>query len=428
MSSDGTQTLDQTAAPFKPLPVRLLVLSGPDLGKELIVEAGTALVGAHSDCQLQLTDGAVSRRHLSVELLGVRVRVRDLGSKNGTRYQGARLSVLDLPLGAVVEVGGTQLAVLPKVAALATKREALGGLRGRSDVMRRLFSQLEQVGPTDASVLLQGPTGSGKEACARTLHDLSARATGPFITFDCGSASGELVQATLFGHVKGSFTGAVKDTAGVIEAVHGGTLVLDEVAALPLELQPLLLRVLETGAFQRVGDTKTRASDFRLVATTQHDLPALVKAGKFRADLYYRLSAIVLTVPALKDRLEDVALLAQAFAKEARPGASLSPSALAALSAWQWPGNVRELKNVVERILALGEDAVLPKPPQATTGGDFHVARERALAAFERSYLEALLARHQGSAAAAAREAGIARSYLYKLLEQHGVDPASYRS
>jgi DNA-binding NtrC family response regulator len=201
---------------------------------------------------------------------------------------------------------------------------------------------------------------------------------------------------------------------------------LDEVAALPLELQPLLLRVLETGTFQRVGEPKTRASDFRLVATTQHELPALVKAGRFRADLYYRLSAIVLEVPALKDRLDDVALLAQAFAKAARADAKLSPSALAALSAWQWPGNVRELKNVVDRILALGEDAVLPKPPQAT-GGDFHVAREMALAAFEKSYLEALLARHQGSAAAAAREAGIARSYLYKLLEQHGVDPATFR-
>ncbi|MDX2009426.1 MAG: sigma 54-interacting transcriptional regulator [Myxococcaceae bacterium] len=427
MISDDTRTLDQTAAPFKPLPVRLLVLAGPDLGRELLVDAGTALVGTHADCQLKLSDGAVSRRHLSIELLGVRVRVRDLGSKNGTRYQGARLTVLDLPLGAVGEVGSTQLAVLPKVSVQATPREGLGPLLGRSEPMRRLFSQLEQVGPTDASVLLHGPTGAGKEACARTLHELSARKSAAFVTFDCGSATGELVQATLFGHVKGAFTGAVKDAAGVIEGANGGTLMLDEVAALPLELQPLLLRVLETGTFQRVGEPKTRASDFRLVATTQHELPALVKAGRFRADLYYRLSAIVLEVPALKERLDDVALLAQAFAHAARPGAKLSPSALAALSAWQWPGNVRELKNVVDRILALGEDAVLPRPPQTGTGGDFHIARERALAAFEKSYLEALLARHQGSAAAAAREAGIARSYLYKLLEQHGVDPATFR-
>jgi DNA-binding NtrC family response regulator len=292
--------------------------------------------------------------------------------------------------------------------------------------MRRLFSVLEQVGPTDASVLICGETGSGKEACARALHALSPRSTASFVTFDCGTATGELVQATLFGHVKGAFTGAVKDAPGVVEAAHGGTLVLDEVAALPLDLQPLLLRVLEMGTYQRVGDSKSRASDFRLVATTQHDLTKRVKAGTFRADLYYRLSAIVIEVPPLKQRLEDVALLATAFAKELRPDAVLSPSALAALSAWQWPGNVRELRNVVERILAMGEDAVLPKPPEAL-GDDFHAAKERALAAFERSYLEALLARHQGSAAAAAREAGIARSYLYKMLEQHGVDPAKYR-
>jgi len=428
MTDPRTETLDQTAAPFRPLPVRLLVLAGPDLGKEFVLEQGTALVGTHTDCSLQLTDGAISRRHLSIELMGVRARVRDLSSKNGTRFQGAKVTVLDLPLGSVVELGATQLAVLPKVSATATPRDSLGPLLGRSDVMRRLFSQLEQVGPTDASVLIHGETGTGKEACARTLHTLSERAREPFVTFDCGAATGELVQATLFGHVKGAFTGAVKDSGGVVDAANGGTLMLDEVAALPLELQPLLLRVLETGSYQRVGDTKARTSDFRLVATTQHDLPARVKAGGFRADLYYRLSAIVLEVPSLKQRLEDVAPLAQSFARNQQADAVLSPSALAALSAWQWPGNVRELKNVVERILALGEEAVLPRPPDTGTGEDFHVARERALAAFERSYLEALLTRHQGSAAAAAREAGIARSYLYKMLEQHGVDPAKFRS
>ncbi|MBE2250137.1 MAG: sigma 54-dependent Fis family transcriptional regulator [Myxococcus sp.] len=427
MSDPRTETLDQTAAPFRPLPVRLLVLAGPDLGKEFIVEQGTALVGSHQDCQLQLSDTAVSRRHLSIELMGVRARVRDLSSKNGTRFQGAKLTVLDLPLGSVVELGSTQLAVLPKVSATATPRDSLGPLLGRSDAMRRLFSQLEQVGPTDASVLLHGETGTGKEACARAMHGLSPRAAEPFVTFDCGAATGELVQATLFGHVKGAFTGAVKDSGGVVEAANGGTLMLDEVASLPLELQPLLLRVLETGSYQRVGDTKLRSSDFRLVATTQHDLTARVKAGVFRADLYYRLSAIVLEVPPLKHRLEDVAPLAQSFARQQRADAVLSPSALAALSAWQWPGNVRELKNVVERILTLGEEAVLPRPPATGPGEDFHVARERALAAFERSYLEALLTRHQGSAAAAAREAGIARSYLYKMLEQHGVDPAKFR-
>ncbi len=427
MSEQETRTLDQTEAPFRPIPVRLRVLSGPERGLEFTIDQGTALVGTHEDCQLRLTDEAVSRRHASIELLGIRVRVRDLNSKNGTRFQGAKVSVLDLPLGSVIELGSTQLAVLPKVSGVAV-RDSLNGLWGRSESMRRLFAQLEQVGPSDASVLVVGPTGAGKGAAARVLHEVSSRAKGPLVTFDCGAVSGELIQATLFGHVKGAFTGAVKDAAGVVETADGGTLLLDEVAALPLELQPLLLRVLETGTFQRVGEGKVRRSDFRVVATTQHDLEERVRAGAFRADLFYRLSAIVLAVPPLKNRLEDVAMLAQVFAREVDPKAVLSPSALAALSAWQWPGNVRELKNVVERILALGEDAVLPKPPEgAQVAGDFHAAKERALAAFERSYLEALLARHKGSASAAAKEAGIARSYLYKMLEAHGVDPSKFR-
>lgn len=164
MGDQPTRTIDQTAAPFRPLPARLLVLAGPDQGKELFVDQGTTLVGTHADCQLQLTDEAVSRRHLSVELLGVRARVRDLSSKNGTRYQGAKLSVLDVPLGAVVELGGTKLAVLPRVSAKLAERDALGPLLGRSTVMRRLFSQLEQVAPTDAALLLHGETGVGKEA------------------------------------------------------------------------------------------------------------------------------------------------------------------------------------------------------------------------------------------------------------------------
>jgi DNA-binding NtrC family response regulator len=188
----------------------------------------------------------------------------------------------------------------------------------------------------------------------------------------------------------------------------------------------VLLRVLESRTFQRVGEGKTRTADFQVMAASSRDLQALARDGRFRADLYYRLSAIVLEVSPLRERLEDIPVLARAFAQEAGAKAPLSPGALASLSAWRWPGNVRELRNAVERVVTLGEGAAPGSAPSAPDE-DFHAAREKALASFEKSYLEALLEKHGGSASAAAREAGIARSYLYKLLEQHGLEPERFR-
>jgi DNA-binding NtrC family response regulator len=420
MSSE-TASLNHSLTHGRIQPVRLLVVDGPDRGTEAIVDAGTALIGSHEHCSLRLTDSAVSRRHLAVELLGTRVRVKDLQSKNGSRYLGSRFEAIELPLGATVEIGTTRIALLPALQATGPVSDAseLAGLHGRSLPMRKLFAQIQLVAPTDAAVLIAGETGSGKEGVARALHSLSARASGPFRVFDCAAVSKDLVQSALFGHVKGAFTGAVKDSSGALEDADGGVLFLDEVAELPLELQPALLRALETKSFQRVGDTRLRKSDFRIVAATHHDLYAKAQQGQFRLDLYYRIAALVLEVPPLRNRLEDVALLAHRFAADAKAMRPLEPSTLAALTAWQWPGNVRELKNAVERVVAMGADAALPGLVAQEASLDFHKTREQALRAFERSYLEALLDRNQGNASAAAREAGIARSYLYKLLEEH---------
>jgi DNA-binding NtrC family response regulator len=404
-------------------PVRLLVIDGPDRGRERVVTEGTATVGSHESCELKLSDSGVSRRHLAIELLGSRVRVRDLGSKNGTRYLGARIEALELPVGSTLELGSSRLALLPAIGGSAlSSREELGGLLGRSASMRRLFAQLEQVAPTDAAVLIHGETGSGKEGVARAIHALSPRASGPFTVFDCGAVQGELLQSALFGHVKGAFTGAVRDQPGALETAHGGVLFFDEVAELPVELQPALLRALETKTFTRVGEGKVRKSDFRILAATHVDLFAAAQQGRFRLDVYYRLAALVLEVPSLRDRVDDIAMLAHRFAGEAGAKEPLSASALAALTARMYPGNVRELKNVVERAVTLGLEAALPGVGGSASGPeDFHTTREKALAAFEKSYLSALLERHEGNASAAAREAGIARSYLYKLLDAHGL-------
>jgi DNA-binding NtrC family response regulator len=423
---DRTDTIDPSMALAAPVAVRITVLSGPDAGKHLDARDGTVLVGTHPDCQLKLTDTVVSRRHCSLELAGNRVRVRDLSSKNGTRYLGARITTVEVPLGGCIELGGTTVGLLPMLRdGVLSDAHQYGELFGRSTAMRRLFARLEQVAPTDATVLVRGETGTGKEALARALLAASPRASGPFIALDCGATTTSLIQSVLFGHVRGAFTGAVKDATGLVEAADGGVLFLDEVSALGAEVQPVLLRVLESRTFQRVGEGTPRTSDFRLIAATTEDLAALARRGTFRADLYYRMSAILLEVPPLRERLDDVPVLAQRFADKTRPGAKLSPAALAALSAWRWPGNVRELRNAVERVLTLGEQSLHGAPDAGAE--DFHAAREKALAAFEKSYLEALLDKHDGSASAAAREAGIARSYLYKLLEAHGLQPEKFR-
>ncbi len=422
--SDGpdTSTLGRSATLGRLQPIRLLVVDGPDRGREAVLREGTALIGTHDDCALKLSDPAASRRHLSLELLGSKVRVKDLNSKNGTRYLGSRIEGIEVPLGGSIEVGTSRIAILPvAVAASVLSQDVeLKGLLGRSLPMRRLFAEISAIAPTDAPVLIHGETGTGKEGVARALHALSDRAAGPFRVFDCGAVSRELLQSALFGHVKGAFTGAVKDAPGALEQADKGVLFLDEVAELPMDLQPSLLRALETHTFTRVGDGTVRTSDFRIVAATHFDLQQQAQKGKFRQDLYYRLAALVVEVPPLRNRVEDIPLLAHHFAAAAGAKEPLSPIALSTLAARQWPGNVRELKNAVDRAVALGVESLLPAGYVPAMNGDFHQARESALKAFERSYLEALLEKH-GTATAAAKEAGIARSYLYKLLEIHGL-------
>jgi DNA-binding NtrC family response regulator len=427
VKTQHTAPLTRGTASAQAKPLRLVVLEGPDRGREVVVAVGTATVGSQKGCDLVLSDPTVSRRHLSVELSGARLGVRDLGSRNGTRYHGARVDAAGMPYGAVVTVGKTVLGLMP-VAVAAKKlseRSELAGLLGNSAPMRRLFAEIEQVGPSEAPVFIHGETGTGKEGVAKAVHQLSARAKGPFKVFDCGAVQKELLPSALFGHVRGAFTGAVSDAAGALEAADGGVLFLDEVAELPLDVQPTFLRALEAQSFCRVGETRERRVNFRIVSATHRDFDAYVKKGLFRADLFHRLVVVTLEVPPLRDRPEDIPLLAEHFARSQKTPLTFQPEAVASLCAYRWPGNVRELRNAVERAQLLGSDEALPENLRVGhhESAGYQAARERVLRTFTRAYLEAQLKRHKGSVARAAKEAGLARTYYYKLLEEHGVKP-----
>jgi DNA-binding NtrC family response regulator len=287
--------------------------------------------------------------------------------------------------------------------------------------MKRVVEVLTRAAAKDVTVLLEGETGTGKDVCARALHAASARARQPFETVDCGAFAKDLAASELFGHEKGAFTGADRARAGAFERANGGTVFLDEVGELPLELQPLLLRALEARTIKRVGGGTTIPVDVRVLAATHRDLDARVKAGQFRADLLHRLAVVRVTVPRLADRMDDVPLLARAILSQlgdrAR-GFSLSPTTLQLLQSQPWPGNVRELRNFLERAAAVGLD---DQPAAPADDLDYAEARERALDAFERDYAAFILKRAKGNVSQAARDAGMNRAYLHRLLKRHGL-------
>ena len=279
---------------------------------------------------------------------------------------------------------------------------------------------MARVAPTEATVLLTGETGTGKEAIAEAIHQASGRAGGAFVVVDCGSIPHELIASELFGHARGSYTGATSDKRGLIEVASGGTLFLDEIGELALDLQPQLLRVIDKRQVRRVGETAPIDVDIRVVAATHRDLRAMVKAGQFREDLYYRLAVVRAELPPLRERLPDLPALARHFADEmGRSGFDLSAALLDQLARHDWPGNVRELRNVVERALSLGTSQLelsddtprgggptgAPGSTRLATGGDpasvlelpFKEAKAALIEDFEREYLVHLLARHKGN-------------------------------
>ena len=436
------------------------VASGPDRGATCTLAINRVRVGTAGDNALRLTDPRVSRHHLEFQIHDRGYLVRDLQSTNGTFFRGARVGEVLVEQGAEVRLGNTVLRLerSAEQSEIIGEQQKFGSLVGTSAAMQQVYGLLSAVAPTDATVLVLGDTGTGKELVAEEIHRNSPRRDRIFSVLDCGAIPASLIESELFGHIQGAFTGALEDREGIFERTRGGTVFLDEVGELPLELQTRLLRVLDRRMVTRLGSDLPRKVDIRLVAATNRDLARMVKEGRFRQDLYYRLAVVRILLPALRDRPEDILLLARYFLWQAGcgdPDRVLTEQLLADLMARQWSGNVRELRNVIERKIVLSDGVDLgfdwpegrivnqedeqapsavadvsrrgaPADLDAFVPADlldlrYKEAKEQLLHRFEALYMARLFERHGANISRIARDAGVDRHLVRKLLRKHGI-------
>jgi DNA-binding NtrC family response regulator len=422
---------------------RLLIVKGPDKGEAIAIAELALTIGSGPGNDVLLSDPTISRKHLQIEPRAEGVILRDLGSTNGSFVQGARFQELTLGFGTEVTIGQTVLKYVPSEERLElqpTDEEAYGALAGRDPKLRKLFRLLADVAASDATVLIEGETGTGKELFAEEIHRHSARRGGPFVVFDCGAVPSELIESALFGHLSGAFTGAVNARPGAFEEADGGTLFLDEIGELAPEVQPALLRALDKRAVRPVGGTEYKQVSVRVIAATNRNLRAEIAAKRFREDLYYRLAVVRMQVPPLRERPDDIPLLVDIFTRQLSGGRALQPSReeLDRLRHHSWPGNVRELRNVVERACTLSHGTRLEideafdekfaggvTPDTVNVDLPFKEAKAQVIDNFEREYLRAQLKRHEGNLSAAARSSEVDRKHFRELLRKHGLRESS---
>ena len=442
-------------------------------------------IGSMDDNDVVLGDDTVSRYHCRIAQEDNGYVLCDQRSTNGTFINKVRIREAFLKPGSIVSVGQSQLrfnAREEEVEIVPSRSDHCAGLIGGNARMREIYSIIEKIAPTATTVVIDGETGTGKEVVAQAIHSLSPRGKNDLVVFDCGAVPPNLIESELFGHEKGSFTGAVMTRQGLFEQADHGKLFLDELGELPLDLQPKLLRALEQREVRRVGSTKPSKVDVRILAATNRNLEDEVRAGRFRQDLFYRLSVVRLHLPSLRDRRDDIPLLVQHFLehgafnrKPNAPGVrGVSGDATTALQAYPWPGNVRELVNVIERAVSfcdsdtielhdlpdyirtaratppkepmlsrrssatptgtptatptvsMNRNTPAPPPPDEllAEGVTFKDAKERWVASFERDYILQLLRRNNGNISHAARAADIDRKYFRKLMKKYDIEAA----
>jgi DNA-binding NtrC family response regulator len=462
---------------------RCILSSIDDPSMEWTFDKEEVRIGSMDDNDVVLHDDTVSRYHCKIVQEDTGYILVDQRSTNGSFINKVRVREAFLKPGSHVSVGQSQLrfnAREEEVEIIPSRLDHCGGLIGGNSRMREIYAIIEKIAPTATTVVIDGETGTGKEVVAQTIHSLSPRQRGELVVFDCGAVPPNLIESELFGHEKGSFTGAMMTRQGLFELADGGTLFLDELGELPLDLQPKLLRALEQREVRRVGSAKPLKVDVRIIAATNRNLEDEVKAGRFRQDLFYRLSVVRLHLPSLRDRADDIPLLVEHFLGHGpynrNPDNSprvrhFSRDAMTALQAYPWPGNVRELVNVVERAVSFCDHETVgamdlpdyirtakpprpntarpntapvaapaavissPPPPQqilpprppldfTAEGVTFKDAKERWVASFERDYILQLLRRHGGNISHAARDADIDRKYFRKLMKKYDIEAA----
>ncbi len=419
------------------------------------VAVGTdpVIIGRNAACKIVIDDGKVSAVHAELVATELGVRVRDLGSRNGTYVGGVRVGEIYLLSGTKLRLGETEIVfepVGPERITVSTM-SAFGPMVAESAGMRGIFDRLAKVSPTDLTVLITGETGTGKELVAAAIHQGSPRAKKPFVVVDCGSIPPTLAEATLFGHERGAFTGAVDRRLSPFQEADGGTIFLDELGELPIDVQPKLLRALAERRIKSVGGSSYREVDVRVLAATRRDLVRAVNSGGFRSDLYFRVAQVKIELPALRQRLEDIPVLVRRMLKDlGEEGAyeRVSNITLERLMRHDWPGNVRELRNAVQVAHALageGEEldiaahlgALTEAPvaahhaasfsggaapsPGSFKGQKFQDAKRDVLAHFERDYFAALAEEAKGNVSEMARRAGMERAHVRAYLRRHGI-------
>ena len=429
---------------------RLVVSAGPDQGKELISDKERIRIGAHSSNDLVLAeDRTASRHHFEVQYTERGYLLVDLNSTNGTFLDGRRIERAYLSPGSQMRAGSSTLTFSPideEVTVEPDRDGQLGDMIGQSVKMRQIFGLIKKIAPMDVSVVIQGETGTGKELVARAIHENSSRKKGPMVVLDCGAIPPNLIESELFGHEKGAFTGAIASRPGAFERANGGTIFLDELGELRLDLQPKLLRVLENREVRRGGGNEVLEVDVRLIAATNRDLVKEIQAGNFREDLYFRLSVIGIQLPPLRQRRDDIPhILRKELAdpeivtKHGRK--HFTAGALSVLMAYPWPGNIRELMNVLSHVLTFtdGEEIDTHHLPARVQGQQkeqplpfnehlsFKDAKEQLLENFEREYITQVLRRCDGNISRAARESGLHRKSIERLVKKYTLDTRSMK-
>lgn len=429
----------------------LSIVEGDEKGKKFTLSKNITTIGKKEDNDITLSDKTISRKHAEIEYLADSFILRDHDSTNGTYLNGSRVKEAYLSPGDRIKIGKTLMefsAFDEKVRIEPADMKEFGKMVGSSTKMRQIFTILGRISPTLATVIIEGDTGTGKDLVAQAIHEHSPRKNKPFVVFDCSAVAPNLIESELFGHEKGSFTGAIRSRRGAFEEAAGGTIFLDEIGELTLDLQPKLLRALEQREIKRVGANSTSKIDVRVICATNRNLKKEVSEGRFREDLYYRLSVVKIRLPSLAERPEDIEPMIERFLTTSKFNmleggkfkvTKVDDDALKMLKRYQWPGNVRELMNVVERAISFAEgdtitkshlDYVFSESEQEeeyterlapSTDMPFKEAKQKIVEVFEKEYLIELLKKNDYNLSAAAREAKIDRKHIRNLLKKYGI-------